>query len=52
MRPFWWHVQETTYVFGHNAAAWVGIVLCVFLLCLWLDRNAVYLKQKRKWEDD
>lgn len=44
---------EPHYVWAHNPAAWVGIALCVLLLLLWLDRNAVYLRERiRSWEDE
>lgn len=34
--------------YSHNAAAVVGVVICVFLLLLWRDRNVAYFTQRRR----
>lgn len=47
------HHTGTHLAWAHNPSAWIGIVLCVVLLLLWRDRNAVTLRRrKRDWDDD
>lgn len=39
---------DPTYLYwSGNWAAVVGVLICVFLLLLWVDRNAIYVKGRR-----
>lgn len=41
------------YEWADNWAAVVGVIICIALLWLWGDRNAITLnKGKRDWEDE
>ncbi len=44
--------ERIIFVWSHNTSAWLGIIICLFLLCLWLDvKSGIVLKrEKRDWE--
>lgn len=42
-----------TFTSAHNPSAYIGILLCLFLLALWAEqkRGIVLKRSKRGWED-
>lgn len=39
-------------LFSHNPAAWIGVILCIFLLNLWFKEDAKRKTQELDGQDD
>lgn len=40
--------EAVTYSLTHDPVHWIAIVLALFLLGLWHDRNTIHLKQRER----